>query len=85
MPMCLSFSPRFSHDRGKCFKSEQLDTTNYFSVTRGLLMDPEGASMYAFALGLEGTSTDDSWRLVAINFYSVLATPCKSQVYMLQQ
>lgn len=40
-------------------------------------MDPEAASLYAFALGLEGTSSDDSWRLVAINFHSILSTPCE--------
>lgn len=68
---------RFSHDRGACFKSVELDTTGAFKVTKGLLMDPQGLGLYAFALGLEGSSSDDMWRLIAVDFKSILQSPCK--------
>ena len=78
-PQLLSYV-RFSHDRGSCFKSEDLDTTGSFKVTKGLLMDPLGLGMFAFALGLEGTDINDMWRLIAINFHSVLDSPCKRRI-----
>ena len=68
---------RFSHDRGNCFKPEDIDTTGSFKVTKGLLMDPLGLGMFAFALGLEGTDIDDMWRLIAIDFHSILDSPCE--------
>ena len=43
-------------------------------------MDPNATSLYAFALGLEGNGEGDAWRLIAINFGSVLTAPCKFQV-----
>ncbi|XP_003384999.1 PREDICTED: sortilin-like [Amphimedon queenslandica] len=73
----------FSHDRGDCFKPEDIDTTGSFKVTKGLLMDPLGLGMFAFALGLEGTDINDMWRLIAIDFHSILDSPCHSQDYML--
>ena len=78
-PTITSYA-RFSHDRGSCFKSEDLDTTGSFKVTKGLLMDPLGLGMFAFALGLEGTDINDMWRLIAINFHSVLDSPCKKRI-----
>lgn len=72
----------FSHDRGVCFKKEQLDTTGYFSLTKGLLMDPKATSLYAFALGLEGNNDDDQWRLIAINFESILVSRCHEGDYI---
>ena len=75
----LSF--RFSHDRGVCFKKEELDTTGYFSLTKGLLIDPKATSLYAFALGLEGNDDDDQWRLIAINFESILTSPCERYIH----
>ncbi len=39
-------------------------------------MDPRTTSLYAFALGLEGNNEDDAWRLIAINFGSILSSPC---------
>lgn len=75
-PQLLSLVNRFSHDRGDCFKPEDIDTTGSFKVTKGLLMDPLGLGMFAFALGLEGTGIDDMWRLIAIDFHSILDSPC---------
>ena len=67
---------RFSHDRGNCFKSEKIDLSEHFKLSKGLLMDPATASLYAFALGLEGNNDNDPWRLIAINFGSILGSPC---------
>lgn len=75
----MSLFGRFSHDRGVCFKAEDLDTTGSFKVTKGLLMDPQGFGLFAFALGLEGISVNDMWRLIAIDFHSILNSPCKRE------
>ncbi len=40
-------------------------------------MDPKTSSLYAFALGLEGNGDNDAWKLVAINFGSILSSPCE--------
>lgn len=39
-------------------------------------MDPAAASLYALALGLEGINDNDAWRLIGINFGSILGSSC---------
>lgn len=42
-------------------------------------MDPSAASLYAFVLGVEGLGEDDMWRMVTINFGSLLDSKCKER------
>ena len=72
----LSLFCRFSHDRGQCFVKEQLDSTNAF-LARGLVIDPSAASLYAFVMGVEGTGVSDEWRMITINFKSLLGRKCR--------
>jgi sortilin len=72
----------FSHDRGLCFQNEEIDTTSAFKLSKGFIMDPKGLGMYAFAIGLEGTEINDNWKLIAIDFNSVLDSTCHSNDYM---
>ena len=71
-PLC-----RFSHDRGACFVRQQLDSTSVFSLTRGLLMDPNAASRFAFVMGVEGVGSSDTWRMISLNFGTLLRTKCE--------
>lgn len=72
LPLC-----RFSHDRGACFVKQQLDSTSVFSLTRGLLMDPSAASRFAFVMGVEGVGSSDTWRMISLNFGTLLRTKCE--------
>ena len=67
---------RFSHDRGRCFVERSVDTTGVFQLNRGLVFDPSAASLYGFLMGVEGTGQDDEWRIITLNFKSLLNTPC---------
>ena len=68
---------RFSHDRGSCFVRQELDSTGVFSLNRGLLVDPTAASRYTFVMGVEGVEVEDAWRVIALNFGSLLRTKCE--------
>lgn len=67
---------RFSHDRGGCFVERTVDTTGVFQLNRGLVFDPSAASLYGFLMGVEGTSQDDEWRFISLDFKSLLRNPC---------
>lgn len=41
------------------------------------MVDPSAASLYAFVLGVEGLGEEDMWRMVTINFGSLLNSKCK--------
>lgn len=77
--LCLSqfCSYRFSHDRGNCFVQRRVDTTGVFQLNRGLLFDPSAASLLGYLMGVEGTGDDDEWRVITLNFLSLLKRPCK--------
>lgn len=83
--MAISCQPcyRISHDRGDCFLQQTLDTTNAFQLTRGLLIDPSAGSFYAFVMGVEGTGDNDEWKVIAINFGSLLKRQCVPSDYQL--
>ena len=40
-------------------------------------MDSAGNGMHAFAIGLEGAKIDDMWKLIDVDFSSILSSPCK--------
>ena len=40
-------------------------------------MDPAAASLYAFVMGVEGTGKEDEWRLITLNFASLLNRKCE--------
>lgn len=67
---------RFSHNRGSCFVSRTVDTTGVFQLSRGLLFDPSAASLLGFVMGVEGTGEDDEWRVITLDFLSLLKRPC---------
>ena len=69
-------SVRFSHDRGSCFVSRTVDTTGVFQLSRGLLFDPSAASLMGYVMGVEGTGEDDEWRVITLDFLSLLTRPC---------
>lgn len=71
----------FSHDLGRCFRRELLDSSSVFRQARGLMVDPSAASLYAFVLGVEGLGEDDMWRMVTINFGSLLDSKCQESDY----
>ena len=48
-----------------------------FSLTRGLLMDPNAASRFAFVMGVEGVGSSDTWRMISLNFGTLLRTKCE--------
>lgn len=76
-----SSSPdRFSHDRGDCFSQKTVDTTKVFRMNRGLLFDPSAASLLGFLMGVEGTGQDDEWRIITLNFKSLLTRRCEEVV-----
>ena len=54
-----------------------LDSTNVFSLSRGLLMDPRASSLTAFVMGVEGEGVDDEWRMITLNFKSLLQRKCE--------
>ena len=68
---------RFSHNRGECFVKQLLDTTEFFSLSRGLLMDPRASSLTAFMMGVEGNETGDEWRMITLNFKRLLQRKCE--------
>ena len=68
---------RFSHDRGECFVKQLLDTTQAFSLSRGLLMDPRASSLTAFVMGVEGEGVSDEWRMITLNFKGLLQRKCE--------
>lgn len=74
---------RISHDRGDCFLRQTIDTTNVFQLTRGLLIDPSAGSLYAFVMGVEGTGDEDEWKVIALNFGSLLTRQCTKADYYL--
>ena len=78
---CLLF--RISHDRGDCFIQQTIDTSSVFQLTRGLLIDPSAGSLFAFVMGVEGTGDDDEWKIIAINFGSLLQRQCTESDYQL--
>ena len=80
-----TFCFRISHDRGDCFLQQTLDTTNVFQLTRGLLIDPSAGSLYAFVMGVEGTGVEDEWKVIALNFGSLLTRRCSQSDYQLYQ
>jgi sortilin len=71
----------FSHDRGECFVQQLLDSTNAFSLSRGLLMDPRASSLTAFVMGVEGDDETDEWRMITLNFKSLLQRKCLPSDY----
>ena len=75
---CL-FHVRFSHDRGDCFVQRTIDTTGVFQLSRGLLFDPSAASLLGYVMGVEGTGEEDEWRVVTLNFLSLLKRPCECE------
>ena len=79
----LILSSRISHDRGDCFLQRTLDTTNVFQLSRGLLVDPSAGSLYAFVMGVEGTGEKDEWKVIALNFRSLLHRQCTPSDYQL--
>jgi hypothetical protein len=60
-----------------------LDTTNVFQLSRGLLIDPSAGSLYAFVMGVEGTGEKDEWKVIALNFGSLLHRQCTPNDYRL--
>ena len=48
-----------------------------FQLSRGLLFDPSAASLLGYVMGVEGTGQDDEWRVVTLNFLSLLKRPCE--------
>ncbi len=76
--MCVCMCVRFSHDRGNCFVERAVDTTKVFQLNRGLVFDPSAASLYGFLMGVEGTGEDDEWRIITLNFKSLLGVSCKN-------
>jgi hypothetical protein len=54
-----------------------IDTTGVFQLSRGLLFDPSAASLLGYVMGVEGTGADDEWRVVTLNFLSLLKRSCK--------
>ena len=54
-----------------------LDTTQAFSLGRGLLMDPRASSLTAFVMGVEGVGADDEWRMITLNFKRLLQRKCE--------
>lgn len=54
-----------------------VDVTGYFQLSRGLLFDPSAASLLGYVMGVQGTGVDDEWRVVTLNFRSLLRRPCK--------
>ncbi len=54
-----------------------MDTTGVFHLSRGLLFDPSAASLLGYVMGVEGTGMDDEWRVVTLNFLSLLKRPCE--------
>ena len=54
-----------------------MDVTGIFQLSRGLLFDPSAASLLGFVMGVEGTGEEDEWRIVTLNFRSLLKRPCK--------
>ena len=79
MCMCVCRC-RFSHDRGDCFTQRVVDTTSVFQLNRGLIFDPSAASLFGFLMGVEGTGPKDEWRVITLDFVSLLKTPCKGMV-----
>ncbi|CAI7994086.1 Sortilin [Geodia barretti] len=71
----------FSHNRGECFVKQLLDTTEFFSLSRGLLMDPRASSLTAFMMGVEGNETGDEWRMITLNFKRLLQRKCVPSDY----
>lgn len=55
----------------------RVDTTKMFQLSRGLLFDPSAASLLGYVMGVEGTGKDDEWRVITLNFFSLLKRPCK--------
>lgn len=55
---------------------ETFDLTSQFT-TRGILIDPSAASLFGFVMGVEGLGSADEWRLVTLNFKSLLQKPCE--------
>lgn len=54
-----------------------VDTTGVFQLSRGLLFDPSAASLLGYVMGVEGTGQDDEWRVVTLNFLSLLKRACE--------
>lgn len=52
-----------------------------FQLTRGLLVDPSAGSLYAFVMGVEGTGDKDEWKIIALNFGSLLKRQCAPPDY----
>ncbi len=48
-----------------------------FQLSRGLLFDPSAASLLGFVMGVEGTGEDDEWRVITLDFLSLLNRPCE--------
>lgn len=46
-------------------------------------MDPSAGSLYAFVMGVEGTGEKDEWKVIAINFRSLLHRQCSPSDYKL--
>ena len=57
-----------------------VDTTGVFRLSRGLLFDPSAASLLGYIMGVEGTGQQDEWRVVTLNFLSLLKRPCESSI-----
>jgi len=55
-----------------------VDTTGVFQLNRGLVFDPSAASLYGFLMGVEGAGQDDEWRIITLNFKSLLSGPCET-------
>ena len=56
-----------------------LDTTEFFSLSRGLLMDPRASSLTAFVMGVEGNGAGDEWRMITLNFKRLLQRKCEGE------
>lgn len=40
-------------------------------------MDPSAASRFAFVMGVEGVGSSDTWRMISLNFGTLLRTKCE--------
>lgn len=40
-------------------------------------MDPNAASRFAFVMGVEGVGSSDTWRMISLNFGTLLRTKCE--------
>ena len=40
-------------------------------------MDPSAASQFAFVMGVEGVGNSDAWKMISLNFGTLLKTKCE--------